>query len=545
MRARDAAAAFLVVSLSVTSASALRPPAAAPSEPVALAPAEVAALRAHIERTWPVLTRSLDDVARAAEDPKLGSPPDGRWPVYVAGGESLEAVSKELESRLPPADFARLSLRRLPAASERGAGFLHGLLYLPRPYVVPGRPLQRDVRLGQLLHRARPAARRRRRWRATWSTTSVYEVEHYGTVLNANRTYYLTRSQPPLLTAMVARRLSGEPATASGCAARCRRSRRTTRTGRSRPHLLPALGLVALLRRRGGARARSGRRRARRARPHSLRPRARVVSDARDVADYDMERFYDAGSRPADAALLQGRPLDARVGIRPHGTASARSAPTSPTYVPVCLNALLYQMERDLAEIDEILGRRRACACLGADSCAVDAEPHRPLLWDDARGLYLDYDFAHAATPRIPVRDDVLLRSGSAPPRPRRPTASARQLPRLETRWRAAHEHDAVGSAVGRAVRLGAAAALRRRRACGATATTRPRVVWRVGFVGLVAGEFERTRHDRREVRRRARRLRRRRQACAFGYTSNEVGFGWTNGVVLELLADLETPSLH
>ena len=25
----------------------------------------------------------------------------------------------------------------------------------------------------------------------------------------------------------------------------------------------------------------------------------------------------------------------------------------------------------------------------------------------------------------------------------------------------------------------------------------------------------------------------------AFGYTSNEVGFGWTNGVALELLADL------
>ena len=31
---------------------------------------------------------------------------------------------------------------------------------------------------------------------------SVYEITHYGAILNANRTYYLTRSQPPFLTSM-------------------------------------------------------------------------------------------------------------------------------------------------------------------------------------------------------------------------------------------------------------------------------------------------------------------------------------------------------
>ncbi|MBK7104774.1 MAG: trehalase [Ignavibacteriae bacterium] len=30
----------------------------------------------------------------------------------------------------------------------------------------------------------------------------VYEIEHYGKILNANRTYYLTRSQPPFLTSL-------------------------------------------------------------------------------------------------------------------------------------------------------------------------------------------------------------------------------------------------------------------------------------------------------------------------------------------------------
>ena len=31
----------------------------------------------------------------------------------------------------------------------------------------------------------------------------VYEIRHYGKVLNANRSYYLTRSQPPLLSSML------------------------------------------------------------------------------------------------------------------------------------------------------------------------------------------------------------------------------------------------------------------------------------------------------------------------------------------------------
>ena len=30
----------------------------------------------------------------------------------------------------------------------------------------------------------------------------VYQITHYGKILNANRTYYLTRSQPPFLTSM-------------------------------------------------------------------------------------------------------------------------------------------------------------------------------------------------------------------------------------------------------------------------------------------------------------------------------------------------------
>src|SRR5690606_553288 len=43
----------------------------------------------------------------------------------------------------------------------------------------------------------------------------VYEIRHYGKILNANRSYYLTRSQPPLLTSMLSLVWDGSPRTES------------------------------------------------------------------------------------------------------------------------------------------------------------------------------------------------------------------------------------------------------------------------------------------------------------------------------------------
>ena len=78
-----------------------------------------------------------------------------------------------------------------------------GLLYLENAYVVPGgrfnemygwdsyfiiRGLLRDGRVNL----ARGMV-----------DNFFFEIENYGAVLNANRTYYLTRSQPPFLSSMV------------------------------------------------------------------------------------------------------------------------------------------------------------------------------------------------------------------------------------------------------------------------------------------------------------------------------------------------------
>jgi alpha,alpha-trehalase len=162
---------------------------------------QLRAVRQYIKRTWPVLTRSARDLPRAAPDPKMRLAPGDAWPVYIAPDENLAAIVRTLRTVLPPADLQHVDLRVLPASRDEIRE--HGLLYLPHPYVVPGgrfnemygwdsyfieRGLLRDAEVG--------LAR-------DMTDNLLYEITHYGAILNANRTYFLTRSQPPFLTEMI------------------------------------------------------------------------------------------------------------------------------------------------------------------------------------------------------------------------------------------------------------------------------------------------------------------------------------------------------
>src|SRR6185437_9683534 len=86
---------------------------------------------------------------------------------------------------------------------RRGEITTPGLLYLPHPYVVPGGRFNEMygwdsyfIILGLLRDGRVDLAR-------GMVDNFFFEIEHYGGVLNANRTYYFTRSQPPFLTSMV------------------------------------------------------------------------------------------------------------------------------------------------------------------------------------------------------------------------------------------------------------------------------------------------------------------------------------------------------
>jgi alpha,alpha-trehalase len=155
----------------------------------------------YIKQTWSVLTRSNRNLVVAVADPKARALPDGRRPVYVAGDENIAALEMRLREEMQPSDFGKIELRRLPSDATQIQE--HGLLHLPRPYVVPGGRFNEMygwdsffIQMGLLRDGELGLAR-------DIADNCLYEVRAYGTVLNANRTYYLTRSQPPFLTPMV------------------------------------------------------------------------------------------------------------------------------------------------------------------------------------------------------------------------------------------------------------------------------------------------------------------------------------------------------
>ena len=79
----------------------------------------------------------------------------------------------------------------------------HGLLYLPNKYVVPGGRFNEMYGWDSYFIIVGLLENGERDYTRGIIENFFYEIENYGAVLNANRAYYLTRSQPPFLTSMI------------------------------------------------------------------------------------------------------------------------------------------------------------------------------------------------------------------------------------------------------------------------------------------------------------------------------------------------------
>ena len=247
-----------------------------------------------------------------------------------------------------------------------------------------------------------------------------FEIEHYGGVLNANRTYYLTRSQPPFLTSMIlavydAQKVSGH-ADDKWLAKAYEFAARDHALWTSAPHLAGTTGLSRYFDFGNG-------------------PAAESVKDEtghyRQVAAYfldqtDLGRDYVEKSSAAKPSPLVAGPLFAlqicdlaktmaQPACDPAGTVelsadyykgdramresgfdiSFRFGPYGARthhFAPVCLNSLLYKTEKDLEQMSAVLGRKEA-----SKKWREQAEQRKAAiqkyLWDAERGLFFDYDF--------------------------------------------------------------------------------------------------------------------------------------------------------
>lgn len=176
----------------VLAASALMATAASAATP---SPAKT---RAYIDHAWATLTRSADE-CRALVDPKVPGHSVIYLPAHVATPASLAASAKRCGVTIEhlPAPITQLGQAdptKLPA---------QGLLYVPYPYVVPGGFFNEMYGWDSYFIVLGLVADHRQALALDMVNNALYEVEHYGGVLNANRTYYLTRSQPPFLSAMM------------------------------------------------------------------------------------------------------------------------------------------------------------------------------------------------------------------------------------------------------------------------------------------------------------------------------------------------------
>jgi alpha,alpha-trehalase len=435
-----------------------------------------------------------------------------------------------LRAELGERELATIALRPLPA--NPGELKEHGLLYLPHPYVVPGGRFNEMygwdsyfILLGLLRDDEVVAAR-------DMVDNFLYEIEHYGTILNANRTYYLTRSQPPFLTRMLlgvfAR--TGDRAWLKAAVAPAERH---YRFWTSEPHLVPTTGLSRYY-------------------DFGEGPAPEVLSDERDaqgrthydrvrefykthaVTDYDAARFYDVKADHLTPLFYKGDRSMRESGFDPSSRFGPMSADIT-DYVPVCLNALLYQMERDLGEIGRILGDVE-----GTKRWEARAEQRRErmerLLWDEQEGLYLDFNFARSARRKYPFATTFYpLWVGAAPAA--RAARVARSLARFEASGGLLTSTTTSGSQwdapFGWApLQLIAVDGLRRY----GHEQDASRIARK--FIALVTREFERsgTIVEKYDVVRGASDVA---GDIRFGYAENQVGFGWTNGVYLELLAGL------
>jgi len=493
-------------------------------------PARTESILEYIRQTWSVLTRSNHDLASAAVDPKFHPGPDGRWPVYVPQAEDLSRIRNQLEKEMASGDFRRIEIRPLPEDVSQIR--LQGLLYLPRPYVVPGGRFNEMygwdsyfIQLGLLRDGDLDLAK-------DMADNFLYEIRNYGKILNANRTYYLTRSQPPFLTEMllaVYRRTQDRKWLLESVPAIEAYYRYWT----TEPHLTPETNLSRYFDMGEG-------------------PAPEVVSAERDeqgrthydlakqyyrthhVTDYDASQYYDAKNDRLTGLFYKGDRSMRESGFDP----SNRFGPFSVDiihYNPVCLSSLLYMMESQTAEIMRTLGRP-ADAAVWQRRAQERAERVNRLMWSEQDGLYYDYDFVRGRVRRYPFLTTFyplwagIASAGQA-------ASVMRNLPLFEragglqtSTYRSGNQWDAP---FGWAPLQLIAVEGMRRYGYGRDAD---RVAQR--FLSLVLQEFRKTGTivEKYDVARPGSGVV---PGLRFGYRSNEAGFGWTNAVFTALLDGL------
>ena len=513
---------------------------------------------AYIDRAWETLTRTMDDCSALADD-KIDARPVLYLPADLPRTRDIDEIAKrcEVDVRVLPRTLRRvgeLDPRSLPA---------QGLLYLPKPYVVPGGFFNEMygwdsyfIMLG-LLADGRAARARE------MVDNFLFQVQHYGGVLNANRTYYLTRSQPPFLGAMVRAVLEDPGSFSDGAEADAWLSRawplavrdygtwlrtehRAGDTGLAR-YFDYGSGPVLEMRDAGYLRKVIAWLLAHPERDPGYLLKASEHPDAAEAERLEVMSCDVQVSEVCADAWAGGHRLSADYYL---GDRAMREsgfdvnfhfgpfAGSTHHYAPVGLNSLLYRYELDLRYFAARLGKAADAQRFGQAAEARKAAIDK-WLWHDEQGMYLDYDFVAGKPATDPyITTFYPLWAGAASPR--QADALRGKLALFEHKGGLAMSRDASGAQwdapFGWApVNWLAVAGLEAygfrddaRRIAGKFTATIDRGLADDGTIrekyNMATGNAD--------VR------------VTAGYADNVIGFGWTNGVYLKMRQLLARPAL-
>jgi len=370
----------------------------------------------YISGAWDTLTRTMNR-CESLEDSKT----DGEPLLYLPADMPIPSSITELQTH------CRVRVEHLPEKIT-GPGQIdlskipaEGLLYLENPYVVPGgqfnemygwdsyfiiRGLLRDNRLELAKGMVE---------------NFFFEISHYGGILNANRTYYLTRSQPPFLSSMILAVYEAEKAAGKQDLPWLKRGyqfvERDYEQWTHHPHLAGDTGLSRYF-------------------DHGDGPVPEIMGDPshyyRGVAYY----FLIHGGSHKDYLIQASNARAASPAMGPEfpiyvcdpKAASAGSSDCAPAdrmtltadfykgdrsmresgfdvtfrfgpfgaethhYAPVCLNSLLYKTEKDLEQMSALLGHPEEARNWKAKA-AERQQRMVKYFWDENRGQFFDYNF--------------------------------------------------------------------------------------------------------------------------------------------------------
>jgi alpha,alpha-trehalase len=381
----------------------------------------------YIHAAWDTLTRSVTDCNSIADikvDSAAAANPVLYLPADLSAPSKVTALEQTCHVRVIPLP------RRIEKLGDVRPEEMHtpGLLYLPNPYIVPGGRFNEMYGWDSYFILLGLEADHREALAKGIVDNFLFEVEHYGAVLNANRTYYLTRSQPPFLTSMIRAVIENPasfPATPAG--------RTQARLWLQHAYTLAEKDYTTWAR----PEHKAGSTGLTRYYDYGIGPVPEMADDSSyytDVIRWLVAHPHQGGDAyllkgsehpdAAEAARLRLTSCDARASVvcarawfdgyrlsrdfylgdravRESGfDTSNRFGPFSGDthhYAPVCLNSLLYRYERDLEHLALLLGNAQDAAHWDRRSQARAAAIQR-YLWRPKDGVFADFDFVHART---------------------------------------------------------------------------------------------------------------------------------------------------